>query len=292
VNYRKYFRKINEKIVGLNKIDNMLSYLDGMSYGINDKLYFMSEIEFDCVVDFGAADGLLLEKIKKINPNISTIAYDIDDKMLNIMKGKNIDFVSNNLSNIFEQIKYFNSPILVLSSVIHEIYSYSLDSSEIKLFWSMLFGSNFKYIVIRDMISMDNFKRISPTSDDINKIYNNTDKSLLSSFEGIWGSIRENYQTMLHYLLKYKYVDNWDREVNENYLPITIEELENLIPSKWSIYYKKHYILEYFKDMIYKDFKISIDNPTHIKIIIENKNYKPNNMVNESNKIDWDEFDT
>jgi len=286
--YIKNFNELNEKKVGVNKIDNMLSYLDGMSYGINDKLFFINEIDFDCVVDFGAADGLLLEEIKKISPSVSTIAYDIDTEMLDVLKGKNVDYVTNSLSEVFEQIKYFDSPILVLSSVIHEVYSYSHSDSEITLFWNMLFGSNFKYIVIRDMISMDKFDNMIPSDSDINNLYNETNNKLISSFENIWGSVKKNYKTLLHYLLKYKYINNWEREVNENYLMLTIENLKNLIPKSWSIKYDKHYILEYFKNTVKNDFNIDITEPTHIKMIIQNNNFKPNEMIKEYKEIDWD----
>ena len=49
----------------------------------------------------------------------------------------------------------------------------------------------------------------------------------LNDFENKWGSINNNYRTLLHWLLKYKYVINWSREVYENYLPITLEFLKN-----------------------------------------------------------------
>ncbi len=38
----------------------------------------------------------------------------------------------------------------------------------------------------------------------------------LYSFEKRSGSINNNYRNFIHFLLKYKYTDNWDREVNED----------------------------------------------------------------------------
>ena len=78
--YLRYF----ENIVGEEPIDNMLIYLDRMAYGAIDKLYFVNMINFDCIVDFGAADGIILEKLKKVKPDVFTIAYEIDDEMLGI----------------------------------------------------------------------------------------------------------------------------------------------------------------------------------------------------------------
>jgi hypothetical protein len=262
--------KLFEKLVGEISINNMLKYLDGMSYGIQDKLFFIDKIDFDCVVDFGSANGVLLKEIKSINPNIVTIAYDIDEKMLNILKKeKKIDFVSNNLSEIFEQLKYFNNPVLVLSSVIHEIYSYS-NKIEIEMFWNVIFNSTFKYIIIRDMMPKENYKYFNLTDYEINEIYNYSEKYQIDTFEKKWGKISDNYLNVLHYLLKYKYIENWERELNENYLPISIEKLKKIIPKNWSIYFEEHYLLPYLKKIVKDDFDIKLKNPSHLKIILKN----------------------
>jgi len=262
--YLKYF----ENIVGEIPIDNMLGYLDRMSYGIIDKLYFVNKIDFDCIVDFGAADGILLEKLKQIKPYVNTVAYEIDDNFLDILKNKNIDHVTNSMVDIQNYIKNFESPMLLLSSVIHEIYSYSSERQIIH-FWNTIFNSGFKYIVIRDMSTKKSYKKFNLPKKNIDKVYQNSNPILIKSFERIWGSIRNNYHTLMHYLLKYKYEDNWDREVKENYLPITLEELKSLIPANWNIIYENNFLLEYIKDIVKSDFDINITEPTHIKLIIK-----------------------
>lgn len=75
-----------------------------------------------------------------------------------------------------------NSPLLNLSSVIHEVYSYS-HSSVIKKFWEkQVFGGSFKYITIRDMIPSVNIhknevsKFINNEQEVVNTISNNADK--------------------------------------------------------------------------------------------------------------------
>lgn len=263
----KYIKLFED--VGNISIDNMLKYLDGMSYGIEDKLFFLDKIKFDCVVDFGAADGLLLKKIKSYDPNITTIAYEIDSKMLNLLNNQKIDFVSNNLSDIYGQLKYFNSPILILSSVIHEIYSYS-NKYEIELFWNAIFRSEFKYIVIRDMMPKESYRSNNLKKSQIENIYDYSEEYFINSFEKIWGSISNDYLTLLHYLLKYRYVENWKREVKENYLPLTLEMFKNKIPNNWSIIYENHYLLEYLKKIVKDDFYINLKNPSHLKIILKN----------------------
>lgn len=74
----------------------------------------------------------------------------------------------------------------------------------------------------------------------------------------------------LHWLLKYKYTENWDRELNENYLPVTIETFKNnKIPSNWQIIYEDHYTYDYIKQQIKNDFGVEIKEPTHLKMILK-----------------------
>ena len=77
---------------------------------------------------------------------------------------------------------------------------------------------------------------------------------------------------MLHWLLKYRYTDNWERELKENYLPITVEHLKSTwIPPQWQIIFEEHATYPFLKDKIRQDFGIELNEPTHLKMIIENK---------------------
>ena len=79
-----HLKSINE-FVGEISINDMVGYLDKMSYGMQDKLFFLDKIEFDCIVDFGAADGTMLSKVKDVNNSIYTIGYEIDPHIVNIL---------------------------------------------------------------------------------------------------------------------------------------------------------------------------------------------------------------
>lgn len=117
---------------------------------------------------------------------------------------------------------------------------------------------------------------------DVMRVRNRANKEYLKSFEEKWGKISNNYRTFMHYLLKYKYTDNWDREVNENYLPISLETLYTKIPSGYRIKYQDNYILPILQQQVKKDFDIIIDHTTHTKIIIENRSFRKYNKMNES----------
>lgn len=283
------WKLFNESIVGNIPIQNMEKYNKDMSTSYIDKLFFMDTINPDVVVDFGCANGFILSKIQSKNPNIKIIGYDLDKKMLlqaSSKLGENA-LLTDNWNEVVLELKKYKSPALILSSVIHEVYSYSQPSA-VKKFWStQVFGNSFKWICIRDMIPSIKMERKDKNhfNDDVVKVREKSNPHYLRSFENIWGSISHNYRTLIHYLLKYEYTDNWDREVNENYVPITIETLYKKIPSSWSIMYEENFILPYLKNKIMEDFGIEIDHTTHTKMIIKNNVFKDITPVNESVEI-------
>ena len=95
----------------------------------------------------------------------------------------------------------------------------------------------------------------------------------LAEYESIWGSIEERFN-LIHYLLKYSYTENWEREVNENYLPLTVEALLRKIPEEYDIVYSEHYVLPYVKQQIKRDSGIDLKDATHFKILLKRKRMK------------------
>ena len=181
-----------EELVGEKPISNLQSYIDGMNYSMKDKLFFTEMVNFDVIVDFGCADGTFLEQLSKIKPGVKLIGYDLDDTMLSKAQsklGKKAIFTNN----WYDAVKYTSgskSPLLNLSSVIHEVYSYSRPNV-ISQFWNeQVFGGDFKYITIRDMIpslEMDK-QEINHFKDDVRKVRSKTDKFYLDSFEKKMGN--------------------------------------------------------------------------------------------------------
>lgn len=253
-------------------IANIHNYNSDMSKSMEDKLFFLDKIKTDFIVDFGCADAKILNEIKKRDPKMSLMGYDISNDMLTLAT-KNIPsatFTDN--WNIVKSAAYnHKNSTLLLSSVIHEVYSYS-DSKDIKPFWNeKVFGGLFKYIVIRDMIPSVELQRqdFLKFKEDAKKVNKRANKKYLNSFERMWGLIDNDYRTLLHWLLKYPYTENWEREVKENYLPLTLETLYKKIPSDYKIIYKDHYTFEPLRQNVMRDFGINLNHATHTKIIIE-----------------------
>lgn len=67
---------------------------------------------------------------------------------------------------------------------------------------------------------------------DVSRVLHNANPTHLAEFQSIWGNISNN-KNLVHFLMKYKWVENWAREVRENYFPITIEEFLSKVPNNY-----------------------------------------------------------
>ena len=102
----------------------------------------------------------------------------------------------------------------------------------------------------------------------LSNIILNANPKNLSEFVYKYG-IKSN-KDIVHYLLKYTYLDNWETELEENYFGTCW----SLIEKDKDIIYIDDYLLEYKKKQVLKDFYIDLSNfKTHRKVI-----YKINKM--------------
>lgn len=251
-------------------IQDLDDYNVDMSKTIGDKIYFLNYVTPDIVVDFGCADGSTLKEIENINPNIKLIGYDLNPSMLEKAK-RNVPngYFTTNWEDVKTIINNYEKPLLLLSSVIHEVYSYS-HGNEISLFWNRVFKSHFKYIFIRDMIPSSKLDSMSVSDSDYNKIKDNiSNPAIIATYEKYWGHINSSKRNFIHFLLKYRYFNNWNRELIENYVPITKETLDKKIPDGWKKIYSESFTLPFLKKQVKKDFDIDLVDYTHIKLLLE-----------------------
>lgn len=262
----------------MSKIINRTTYTSRMTRAMFDKLFFIDKVDATLFVDYGCADGSLLASMNQIlteeDKDFLFMGYDNDHDMIkeaektfdensNMIFTYNWESVENNL------IHTQNKSALILSSIIHEVYHYS-DVNAIDYFWDRVFSSGFDYIIIRDMIPSNTVDRSSDVNDimKVRREFHNTKP--LMDFEKTWGSISNN-KNLVHFLLKYKYVEpNWDREVKENYLPIYEEDLLSLVPKQYKVLFNHHFVLPYTKEQVLRDFEIDIKDNTHLKLILKN----------------------
>lgn len=260
---------------------NIDSYNKEMSKGMEDKLFFLKELPNDTYnfVDFGCADGMMINTlIHGLGTGHKYIGYDISETMIDLAKSNyngpaNGDVVfTNNWDNVIEEIECSNKnkTVLILSSVIHEVYSYGTDES-VEEFWKNVFHPVFDYIIIRDMCPSKDIDRPSDKRISGN-VAGNANIKQLYEFMDVWGPIANN-KNMIHFLLKYRWKVNWKREVNENYFPIYVEELLEKFKSinGYNLDYFKRFRVPFLDKCIKEDFHIELNDYTHIKAIFSRK---------------------
>jgi len=257
-------------------IQDTVGYNDKMAKSLIDKIYFLDKVDADVFVDFGCADGRMLSFIEKVFPGVTLIGYDNDPEMIELAKLASMNSGILFTSDWSEVVKAVEShkaagrrTCLVLSSIIHEAYSY-LSSAELDAMWNRVWGNDgvrFDAVAIRDMmVSRTTSRPSDPIA--VARVRQVFDLDKLGEWESNWGSIDENW-SLTHFLLTYQYTANWDREVKENYLPTAYEDFLRSIPRHYIPTFKEHFTLPYLRRQVRKDFGIELADRTHIKLILE-----------------------
>lgn len=241
---------------------NYNCYIKNLKKSMQEKLFFLDKIDLHnkVIIDFGCADGEMISILAEEYQDSDFIGIEKDQYLLNLAKQKNIDNENVSFLNYLSPIKDDSREIiLICSSVLHELSvndQYDLNN----------YAKNYcDYWIIRDM-KFSGCKKIN--NNMLSNIILNANPKNLSEFVYKYG-IKSN-KDIVHYLLKYTYLDNWETELEENYFGTCW----SLIEKDKDIIYIDDYLLEYKKKQVLKDFYIDLSNfKTHRKVI-----YKINKM--------------
>lgn len=248
------------------QIADIKTYTSGMQKSIADKLWFMDYLDpsITNIYDFGCADGTLLRSIWKINPSLALYGYDQSIEMIGMAFGEN--YVATYCNKPLTKVAPHT--LLNASSVFHEIHSYGSPQS-IKSDYESIFNVGADYISIRDMFYSESMPLYTNPL-HLRCVKRRSNYKRMQEFERIHGSMGLN-KNFIHYLLKYRYVENWDREVRENYFPHSIEQFIRNLPDSYEIVYLNTYTLPFLRQKVREDFGFWIDYPTHAKILLKQK---------------------
>lgn len=259
-------------------------YNTSMGRAIDDKLFFLDKLKLKSntiFVDFGCADGTILQELASRFPGGYFIGFDISESMIAMARekwnGEQDVIFTTNWASVQEQFRFkaqstMNSPttILILSSVLHELYSYGT-TEDIRIAWERIFGLRADYIVFRDMMWSSADDRIDVRNlISIVKSESSSRKHLVRSFEQVCGPIA-GAKSLTHYLLKYRYTVNWDREVHENYFPITLSQFLKQMTEKYEPEYLERTAIPFLQDCIRRDYGFGYPIKTHLKGIFKRK---------------------
>jgi len=252
----------------MNDITDRQHYVEAMRKTLDQKLFFMDKLDPDFILDFGCADGALVEAALGIKPEMVAWGYDNDSEMIKDVSEYGKGLYTIDLKLALQCAKEARGTrVLVLSSVLHEIYS-ACGHDEIRTLWKNIQEVGFDFIVVRDML----YDSTSEYSLDL-EVSAIFDKEPVKAkhFEKVWGSLRIR-QNFVHFLLTYRYTENWDREVEEDYLSINRHELlETFKLIGYQFEYWEQHNIHFIKKSIHDDFFIRLDDNTHVKAIFKKK---------------------
>jgi hypothetical protein len=260
-------------------ITNYTTYDTEMRKSMIDKLFFLDKVDATLFVDFGAADGILFQIMHDIFPgaDYTYLGYDIDEKMNLDANNRDIPraYFTSNWELIAEEVRNAQKrgikTCVIANSLIHEVYHYGTEVS-VQEFWDRLLQTGFDYIVIRDLcLAPQNlYDCFGPYDHEMVRV--KADQKQLEDFENIWGPITEP-KNLIHYLLKYRYTDNWPREVYENYFPYTVHEINAMLLNiPYETAFIDQFALQFNVRTVKRDFGIDIvEVKTHLKLILEKK---------------------
>ena len=251
------------------------TYIQRMSESLPDKLFFLEYLDdtVDTIVDYGCADGTLLKAIhdSPLKDNYKLIGYDISKEMIEIAKSSNKDiFFTNDWQEVLSICSSRNACIN-FSSVIHELVS-EVSWNTFKNFCQEI-AERFYMIAIRDMGMENKAIREARSSIDYyqaikNKGYQNYFDDVLHKY--YLGRENNNIGVITEFLLKYPFQENWENEIKEHYLHVTLEDSKALFSSNFEFtsVYQESYCLEYVYQRIKKDFGINVTWGTHYKLLL------------------------
>lgn len=265
----------------MDSIKGVLSYINSMSTTLYDKCWWIDKLPsgIDTVVDFGCAQGDLAVFINRIYPNkFKYIGVDNSPEMLSLALHNHKLHFPNINSEFLDSISDVSShcepasTVLVLNSVMHEVFSYLSDTERDALFGG-LFGLGFRCIAIRDMY-MNRGVRCSYGI--FNAVQCSKYGEQWKEFRDIClkrgGDFENPHISMSEFLLKYRYIDNWQREKAETYL----WQWDNLLTRQGLLHryenrFEHNFLIPYIKDRIRSDFGFEWNYCTHKKLLLQTK---------------------
>lgn len=259
-----------------SQISDKEIYLSRMSKPLQEKLRVAKYIPAGAerVLDVGCADGTVTCALAKLFPDIQFLGIDLDQDFIdkaaekaNAEGLKNVRFERIYLRELLARKEKYDAVIFV--SVLHEFYTYGEGISSVlkAIADAHELLCNKGEIVIRDMILNEYSKRTEFQSDSlVTKIQSISNlRPLIEDFEKIFCPMKYQYE-INHFLLKYMYRENWERESKEHYVPVTFDQYEKIFALLgMELQLKDSYLIPYLEQRWKNDFGFTDDEIVGLK---------------------------
>jgi 2-polyprenyl-3-methyl-5-hydroxy-6-metoxy-1,4-benzoquinol methylase len=264
-------------------ISNINRYLERLTGAEREKhkvaLYIPDHA--NAVLDAGCADGSITKSLAHIFPKTQFLGIDINTQFISRAQEQkdantdNVDFECVYLRDLLAREKRYDAVTFI--SVLHEFYSYGEGISSVMkaLADAHELLNPCGNIIIRDMIVPNYFSNSTDVAGLIRKI--KTSENLtpyITSFEDRYGTLK-CLREVNHFLLKYLYTDNWEHELQENYLAVSLEEYQQMFSLLgMETIYARSSLLSYLKNKWVDDFSLTekeIDSLLSTTILVAEK---------------------
>lgn len=251
----------------MDSIQNFETYLSRMSKPLQEKLKVAKYIpsRAKSVLDVGCADGTVTLALTDMFPSVNFVGIDLNPEFVELANSriegrKNVRFECIYLRELLAKDNRFD--VVLFCSVLHEFYSYGEGISSVVKALSdarelLNVGGE---IVIRDMILYEYAEKSQLWfSEILNKVRTENMIPLIDDFEKYFGKM-DSIKKVNHFLLKYMYTDNWQREVKENYVPVNFEWYDKIFEVLgMTVSFQRSSTIPYLKNKWKEDFGFTDD---------------------------------
>ncbi len=251
----------------MDSIQNFETYLARMSKPLQEKLKVAKYIsnKTRSVLDVGCADGTVTLALADMFPSVNFVGIDLNPDFIEVankrIEGRtNIKFECVYLRDRLAKEEKFDA--VLFCSVLHEFFSYGEGISSVVKALSdarELLNPGGE-VVIRDMLLYEYAERSQLWLTEIlAKVKIEKMIPLVDDFEKYFGKMNTIKQVN-HFLLKYMYTDNWQREVKENYVPVSFEKYDEIFGVLgMTVSFQRSSTIPYLKNKWKEDFGFTDD---------------------------------
>lgn len=258
------------------RIPDIKHYTCEMAKAVQDKVWFLDYIWVNSMVDIGTADAAVpFHILGNVNKNLrgeifepcKNLFWEAERKVY----GSDLK-AFNDIDSFYAAMKERRPyDLCLLSSVFHEIYSDNRYTPLSKVFNAIRI-SEARYVAVRDMHLSESF---SSTPKHISEAIINFVKENPEQRERFDQYNSKNHisrpENAIQYLLKYRYIVNWEHEIKENYFAMNLDQVkEAMTLYGYEVFFERGFTPDFIANDIQENFGIDIPS-THVEIIFEKK---------------------
>ena len=222
---------------------NYEAYYSELDRAMYDKLWWLDKVEdgVDTILDFGCSNGAMYQAIHGIMPGrFRYVGVDNDEQKLRDAIPTPGSVFANSIGEA-KELFVPEKTVLVLSSVIHELYCY-LGRDEAEKLLKELASLGCRHVVIRDM----EFRQDMPASETIRlELRQCLEKKVPERF-GMWMKIRDDdsMKGLFEFMLSYIHTANLERELEESYFGMRTAAVLGIFGGYEAVF-EHHFLIPY-----------------------------------------------